>query len=89
MRRLVEGASHFLSSSPPSADGAQVVRHAKDHFRFGERDRPGRTIRRLAEWPGEGSGRQNLASDRDNNRHRAEAKGIERGARVLQDAPPK
>src|SRR5260370_32971113 len=44
-------------------------------FRFGERDRLGRTIRRPAEWLGDGSGLPAGASYRDYKRLRPEAKG--------------
>src|SRR5207245_11696320 len=44
------GASRFLSSLPPGADGSQLLPHEKHCFRFGERLKnfraPRRTIRR-------------------------------------------
>ena len=49
-------ASQWLRRLPPRGVRARVLSPEKRIFRFGESDRPGRAIRRPAEWSGDGSG---------------------------------
>ncbi len=70
--------------SDPPCDAA-----AGADARCPERDRPGRTVRRPAEWSRDGSRPPTLASHRDPKRLWPEAKGSGRDARAPQNATAK
>src|SRR5260370_23822426 len=79
----------LLCISPPCPDSARVLPPEKRIFRFGERDRPGRPIRRPAEWPGEASGRPSQAPPCDDKPLWTKAKRNQREPRDLQDGTSK